>query len=97
MLSLGAFYNKMFMFQFLRVTRGMIMQKKPLKTPASHHHSFSLIATMDKALAIILLCALVHSTISLPFGPQGRAGPQEIDDRFRGSGAFAAQIEEACG
>ena len=30
-LSLGAFYNKMFMFQFLRVTRGMIMQKNTFK------------------------------------------------------------------
>ena len=77
MLYLGAFYNKMFMFKFLRVTRGMIRQKISLKTLASLHHSFSLIATMDKAVAIILLCALAHSTISLPFGPQERAGPQK--------------------
>ena len=43
---------------------------------------------MDKAVAIILLCALAHSTISLPFGPQEarpqeRAGPQEAGPQER--------------
>ena len=63
MLSLGAFNNKMFMFQFLRVTTGMIMHKKlPINTPVSLYHSFSLIATTDKTLVIILLSALVTNS-----------------------------------
>ena len=53
----------MFMFQFLRVTTGMTMHKKlRINTPVSLYHSFSLIATTDKTLVIILLSALVTNS-----------------------------------
>ena len=54
---------------------------------------------MDKAVAIILLCALAHSTISLPFGPQEagpqeRVGPQEAGPQERAIKIFRLHLQK---
>ena len=54
--------------------------------------TFSLVATMVKAVAIILFCAIAHSVISLHLGqeagPQERAGPQEAGPQERAVNIF---------
>ena len=63
--------------------------------------TFSLIATMVKAVAIILFCAIAHSVISLHLGqeagPQERAGPQEAGPQERAGGCRDILNYQTCG